>query len=186
MFVRPEYLVAVATLRDERPWAHEEDRRVPRLVHAMELAVAVRLSDMVIVDAAADMVAFPHAECRDIEPSFRDLVGLNVGRGYTAGVQERFGRQRGCSHLEFTARALGPAVIQGVASVGLQRVERGEGPHPMEDGGVTFLTNTCHVWREGGPGVQKIEAGWLPLTTEYPAPRVIEIRRRREQSDRSP
>jgi hypothetical protein len=129
------------------------------------------------------MVAFPHAECRDIEPSFHDLVGLNIGRGYTGAVQERFGRQRGCSHLEFLARTLGPAVIQGVASLALQRLERREGPHPLEGDGLPFLSNTCHVWRENGPGPQKVAAGWLPLTAEYPAPLVVEIRRRSESPE---
>jgi hypothetical protein len=178
VFARDEHLVAIATLRDERPWARADGQGVPRLVHAMELGMVVRMGDMVIVDAKADMEAFPHAECTDIEPTFRDLVGLNVGRGYTGAVQERFGRQRGCSHLEFLARALGPAVVQGVASAAARRFEQeGEG-HPFRQGGFTFLANTCHIWRDGGPGAKKVAAGWLPLRGEYPAPRVVEIRRR--------
>ena len=76
----------------------------------------VRRADLTIVDAVADMKTFPHAECTEIEPNFRDLIGLSVGRGYSSAVQERFGRQRGCSHLEFLARAIGPVVVQGITS----------------------------------------------------------------------
>ena len=176
VFGRAGHFCVIGTLRDERPWAGEGF--APRLLHEMELAIVVRLADMVIVDAAADMRAFPHAECTDIEPKFRDLVGLSVARGYTNAVQERFGRQRGCSHLEFLARALGPVVVQGLTSVGAQRMERGDGPHPLGDGGFgAFLANTCHIWAEDGPGPQKIALGWRPGMTAYPAPPLDEVRR---------
>jgi hypothetical protein len=126
------------------------------------------------------MSTFPHAECPAIEDTFGDLVGLSVSRGYTSAVQERFGRQRGCSHLEFLARALGPVVIQAVTSSSAFRVEHGDGQHPVAASGMTFLTNTCHVWAEDGPGLAKVAAGWKPGLAEYPAPSLVEIRRRRQ------
>ena len=126
------------------------------------------------------MDTFPHAECTDIEPAFGDLIGLSVSRGYTNAVQARFGRQRGCSHLEFLARALGPVVIQAITSSAAYRVEHGDGVYPQREGGsaLAWLTNTCHVWAEDGPGPQKVATGWVPGASEYPAPAVVEIRRR--------
>jgi hypothetical protein len=123
------------------------------------------------------MGAFPHAECPSIEGAFRDLIGLSVSRGYTSAVQERFGRQRGCAHVEFLARALGPVVIQAMTSSMARQAEDG-GERPGGEGGMPWLTNTCHVWAEGGPGLAKVEAGWRPGHSEYPAPAVVEIRRR--------
>ena len=167
----------IGTLHDQRPWAGGE--LGPRDLHFMELGIVVRRADLMIVDAAADMQTYPHAECTDIEPSFRDLVGLSVARGYTGAVQERFGRQRGCSHVEFLARAIGPVVVQGVTSSGAWEVEKGIGEHPMREGGSGFLANTCHIWTEDGPGPQKIAIGWRPgLFGGYPAPSAEEIRRR--------
>jgi Protein of unknown function (DUF2889) len=176
VFSRGEHFLVVGTLRDERPWASGE--LGPRELHAMELAIVVRRADMTIVDAAAEMATFPHAECTEIESKFRELIGLSVARGYTAAVQERFGRQRGCSHLEFLARAIGPVVVQGLTSSGAWEVEKGSGEHPMRAGGFAFLADTCHVWTENGPGPQKIAAGWRPGLLEYPAPGVAEVRRR--------
>ena len=176
VFQRDEYFAVVGTLHDERPWAGGD--LGPRDLHFMELGLVVRRADMTIVDAAADMQTFPHAECTDIEPSFRDLIGLSVARGYSGAVQERFGRQRGCSHLEFLARAIGPVVVQGLTSSAAWQVEKGDGEHPMREGGFSFLANTCHVWTEDGPGPQKIAVGWRPGQLGYPAPRVAEIRRR--------
>jgi hypothetical protein len=188
VFQRGDHFVVVGTLHDERPWA--EGTHGPRDLHFMELALVVRRADMMIVDASADMKTYPHAECTDIEPNFRDLIGLSVARGYTNAVQERFGRQRGCSHLEFLARAIGPVVVQGVTSSAAWTVEHsadgdgdggngdGHGNHPLSEGGFAFMANTCHVWAEDGPGQQKIAAGWRPGKLEYPAPSAVEIRRR--------
>lgn len=176
VFDRGEYFAVVGTLHDERPWAG--GTHGPRDLHFMELGIVVRRADMAIVDAAADMRTYPHAECTDIEASFRDLIGLSVARGYTNAVQERFGRQRGCSHLEFLARAIGPVVVQGITSSAAWQVEKGDGTHPVGERDFSFLANTCHIWTEDGPGPQKIATGWRPGRLEYPAPPVAEIRRR--------
>jgi len=171
VYARDEHFVVIGTLHDQRPWADGET--AVRDLHRMELAIVVRRSDLVITDAAADMRSYPHAECTAIEPAFNDLVGLSVGRGYTRAVQDRFGRQRGCSHLEFLARSLGPVVIQAITSAVSQRRQRGE---PTEEAGSMsrqLLVNTCHVWAEDGPGLEKIELGWRPGDGGYPAPAVV-------------
>lgn len=176
VFLRDDYFCVVGTLHDQRPWAG--GALGPRDLHLMELGVVVRRADLCIVDAEAHMKSFPHEECTSIEPSFRDLIGLSVARGYTNAVQQRFGRQRGCSHLEFLARALGPVVVQSVTSSAAWRVEKGDGQYPMSEGRLEFLTNTCHVWAEDGPGLQKLALGWRPGKLEYPAPALGEVRRR--------
>jgi hypothetical protein len=181
VFEHDEHFVVVGTLHDQRPWS--SGTHGPRDLHFMELALLVRRADMTIVDAAADMRTFPHAECTDIEPRFHELVGLSVARGYTNAVQERFGRERGCSHLEFLARAIGPAVVQAVTSSAARHVER-TGVYPNAGAGLAFLANTCHVWIEDGPGAQKIALGWRPGLFGYPAASAVEIRRRlQEEAD---
>jgi hypothetical protein len=182
VFERGDYHVVIGTLHDQRPWASGEHG--PRHLHRMELAIVVRRADLVIVDAAATMGTFPHAECPSIEGTFRDLIGLSVSRGYTSAVQARFGRERGCSHLEFLARALGPVVIQAITSSAALRVELGDGEFPIGEGGLGWLTNTCHLWAADGIGPQKVATGWRPATGEYPAPALVEIRRRMAQEER--
>jgi hypothetical protein len=179
VFERDDHFVVVGTLHDQRPWASGE--LGPRHLHRMELAIVVRRADLVIVDAAATMGTFPHAECPTIEDSFSDLVGMSVSRGYTSTVQARFGRQRGCSHLEFLARALGPVVIQAITSTAARRIEQGDGEESFSEGGMEWLTNTCHLWAEDGVGLQKVATGWRPGAAEYPAPSLVEIRRRQQR-----
>jgi hypothetical protein len=179
VFEREGHLVVIGTLHDQRPWSSGEFG--PLSVHRMELGIVVRRSDLVIVDAAAVMHTFPHAECPQIEGSFSDLVGLSISRGYTNAVQKRFGRERGCSHLEFLARALGPVVIQALSASAARRLENGEEGGVLAESGLQWLTNTCHLWAEGGIGEQKVAAGWRPAKATYPAPALVEIRRRAER-----
>jgi hypothetical protein len=177
VFEREGYHVVIGSLHDQRPWASGQVG--PRDVHHMELGIVVRCADLVIVDASATMGRFPHPECPTIEESFSDLIGVSVARGYTRSVQDRFGRERGCSHLEFLARALGPVVIQAVTAAGARRMENGE-VDVLVGGGLEWLANTCHIWSENGIGMQKLAAEWRPGRGEYPAPSLVEIRRRQE------
>jgi hypothetical protein len=166
-------------LRDERPWTEFESRRY---VHDMELRVGVRQSDLMITSATATMHQYPHAECTSIETAFADLVGLQVGRGFTRAVQQRFGGPRGCAHLTHLSTLLGPAVIQAVTSARTRR-----DPVFASDGDqMAFLRDTCHLWTDDGPGPAKLELGWRPRMDdpEYPFPAVdVLVRRRRDASD---
>jgi len=170
---RGNELDVFCTLRDERPWSPVESRR---FVHDMELRIKVRMNDLVITSAVATMQRFPHAECTNIEPAFADLVGMQVGRGFSRAVQERFGGPRGCAHLTHLATIVAPVVIQSLTSARAHA-------DPVAAGGIEqmgFLRNSCHLWTEDGPGAQKIALGWRPnmVNPEYPFPAVDEIRRR--------
>lgn len=179
VFDRGPDLVVVGRIRDRRPWA-EPDVDI-ELVHDLELRVAIRVEDLLIIEAQALMHTFPHAECPAIESAFGSLVGLNVARGYTRQVQERLAGVKGCSHLEHLARAMGPAVFQAVASRRARAAARGEVDDQFFEVGATPWTlNTCHVWAEGGPAQRKLEAGWQPGVDDYPAaPVEVYLRSRR-------
>lgn len=166
-------LTVVARLTDQRPWA--DGARIAQVLHQMELRVVVGVPDLVITAAEAVMHDFPHSECPAIAPAFEQLVGLSVGRGYTREVQHRFGGVSGCSHLEHLARALGPMVVQAVASLRAKAVADGRASDHLstENGG--WMRNTCHIWADGGVGPQKLAIGWRPGTSTSPVPPVDQI-----------
>lgn len=167
-------LEVVGTLVDRRPWAG--DGRSIDTVHDMELRVRVRVSDMTITEASAEMRTFPHVECPAIIGAFAGMVGLSVARGYTREIQRRFGGPRGCTHLEHLARSLGPVVIQSVTSRRARSVVAGEAVDLMSDDGSPWARDSCHIWAEGGPADQKLDAGWRPGIGPYPAPAVVTFR----------
>lgn len=159
-----EEISVEAELRDERPWAQAS----AAVVHRMVLGVRIRLADMVIVRADADMRTFPHAECPLITPVFDGLVGLSVAAGYNRAIQERFRGVSGCSHLYELARALGPAVVQAAMSANARRRDAGAPAHgPRSTAGVL---NSCHIWAPDGVGLRKLDAGWRPGTGPRPVP----------------
>jgi len=173
-FDRPGHLLVVGRLRDDRPWA--AGTTVAEQVHDMTLSLLIRQADLLIVEARAEMARFPHPECPSIEPDFTGLVGLSVARGYNRAVQERFGRELGCSHLEFLARAMGPAVMQASGSSASRREHAAGGggarARPIAD----RLVGSCHIWASGGPAEEKLALGWQP-GEEYPAPTLVSLRR---------
>jgi hypothetical protein len=155
-----------AELADVRP---REDASAAT-VHRMVLAVRVRLADMVIVGADADMRTFPHAECPLIVPAFEGLVGLSVAAGFNRAIQGRFRGTSGCTHLYELARALGPAVVQAAISANARRRDSGRPSHgPRSTAGVL---NSCHIWAPDGVGLRKLDAGWRPGEGPRPVPEV--------------
>ncbi|HUY67194.1 MAG TPA: DUF2889 domain-containing protein [Acidimicrobiales bacterium] len=168
-------LLVVGKLQDTRPWA--EEGHAVAMVHDMALRVTVRITDMTITEATAEMHTFPHSECPAIVQAFSGLTGLSVARGYSREVQSRFGGPRGCTHLEQLARSLGPVVIQAVTSRRALAVSRGESDDLLSGPGSPWARDSCHVWAEGGVADQKLAAGWRPGTGPYPSLPVEDIRR---------
>ena len=124
------------------------------------------------------MKTFPHAECTDIEPSFRDLIGLSVARGYSGAVQERFGRQRGCSHLEFLARAIGPVVVQGITSSAAWQVEKGMASTRCARAASASWPTPVTSGPRTARGRRRSPSAGDRASSAYPAPSVDEVRRR--------
>jgi hypothetical protein len=174
-FDRGDALLVVGRLRDTRPWA--EGVQTTSKVHDMELRVSVRIADMAITEAVADMHTFPHSECPAIVQAFAGLKGLNVARGYTREVQRLFGGPKGCTHLEQLARSLGPVVVQAVTSRRALALSRGESGDPVTGSSSPWARDSCHVWAEGGVADQKLAAGWRPGVGPYPSPPLEEIRK---------
>ena len=167
-FEDPEGLEVVGRLTDRRFGADKElwDRGV---IHDMELRLKVARGSYTITAVKATMFSHPHEDCADIESAFDQLIGLSIVRGYTRQVQELLGRERGCSHLEFLARAVGPVVIQAITSLAArERLAAGgaatTSPSP-------FVLGSCHIWAEDGPAQVKLSLGWKPGTV-FPVPRV--------------
>ncbi len=142
----PRLLRVHGVLEDRRPrgvpdWLqHEGD-----LIHHMEVTLTVRHPESVITAVEGRMVTFPHAGlCPEVLPGLQSLVGVSVGRGFTRAVNQRLGREQGCTHVTALILAMGPVVRQGAgAAFGFAR------PRTSEER--PWFINSCHAWREGGP-----------------------------------
>jgi hypothetical protein len=177
--VDDEHVTVVGRLTDVQPWGEPGHD----VIHDMTLTVTVRLDDLVITSAEAGLDTFPHAECPFIAPAFAQLAGLSVRRGFTRELRERLGGVSGCAHLGELARAMGPAVVRTSAASRHRQVTDGPGgislagtspvgTSPASADPVLLPLGTCHVWAPDGPGVRKVEAGWVPGRVPFPIPPV--------------
>jgi hypothetical protein len=140
------------TLEDRRPhgvpdWIqHDGD-----VIHHMEVTLTVTSPDLVVSAIDGVMRTFPHAGiCPDALPPLQTLVGVAVGPGFTRAVNERIGRERGCTHVAALILAMGPVVRQGAgAAFGFSS--------SRDARGTPWFVNSCQAWREGGP----LHQAWL-------------------------
>ena len=155
----PASLRIHGVLEDRRPrnmpdWIqHDGD-----VIHHMEVTLTVAWPELVISAIEGTMRTFPHpGVCPDALPPLQSLVGVAVGRGFTRAVNERIGRERGCTHVAALILAMGPVVRQG-AGAAFGFVKPGSGAMP-------WFINSCQAWREGGP----LHRQFLPeLASEAP------------------
>jgi hypothetical protein len=142
---RPASLRIHGVLEDRRPrnmpdWIqHDGD-----VIHHMEVTLTVGWPELVITAIEGTMRTFPHpGVCPDALPPLQSLVGIEVGRGFTRAVNERIGRERGCTHVTALILAMGPVVRQG-AGAAFGFAKPGSGATP-------WFINSCQAWRAGGP-----------------------------------
>jgi hypothetical protein len=163
----------VGRLRDERPWAQRPEE-LP-VVHDLELVAGVSLTDFTVRSVDARFHQYPHTECPQIADAYQQLIGVQVGRGWTLAMRERLGGPAGCTHLRELARAMAPVLVQAAFSARVRENPSREGDEDRLRMVLPFLSGTCHIWAAGGVGEQKLDAGWVPGTTPYPVPPVADF-----------
>ena len=111
-------------------------RRAGQPVHSMWLRLTIdrRFN---VVDAAASSEAVPYpGGCESIAPAYRQLVGLNLVRGFRQKANELLGGVRGCTHLTEMLAGMPTAAIQSFA---------GEMKEEQDDGSKPFQLDQCHA-----------------------------------------
>ena len=83
----------------------------------------------------SDWVPYPGG-CDTIGPAYRQLIGLNLVRGFRRTVGEMFADVRGCSHLTELLLSLPTAAIQTFATFRRDNEDDGEKP---------FQLDRCHA-----------------------------------------
>jgi hypothetical protein len=121
-------------------------------VHDMWIRLTVDRR-LAIVDALVLVEAMPYAgACNAIAPDYaRDLVGLNLERGFRKAVQARFAKVAGCTHLNEVLAQFPTAAIQAMAG---ERVDN------EDDGSKPFQLDQCHALDTRGETVRRYYPRW--------------------------
>ena len=128
-------------------------------LHDLSLRLTVDLElNVVAAEAASDAVPYA-GYCDTIGPAYRSLAGLNLMRGFRAGLKERLAGVLGCTHLTELAQVLPTAALQAFANDVL-KTRDGD----TDDERLThkpFQIDRCHALRSDGPGVARYYPRWV-------------------------
>lgn len=126
-------------------------RRAGDPVHLMRVRLTLD-PEFNIVDAVAcsDWVPYP-GHCDTIGPVYRQLIGLNLVRGFRRTVGEMFADVRGCTHLSELLLSLPTAAIQTFVSFRRDDEETVDKP---------FQLDRCHALETSSEVVRRYYPKW--------------------------
>lgn len=122
-------------------------------MHEMWLRYTLDSSATILaVQAAIDAGPYD-AGCAVIAPDYRQLVGVQVARGYRDALRRLFGRTAGCTHMNELAAAMGTAALQALWD-----------DMPVNPELKPFSIDGCHALSSSGPQVAKFYPRWARST----------------------
>ena len=108
-----------------------------------------------IVEAVARTDATPYeGVCERIAPDYRNLVGLNLLRGFRKAVHDRFAHVKGCTHLNEMLLQFPSAAIQARSA---EQADNADGP----GGTQPFHLDQCQALDTHGPIVERHYPKWF-------------------------
>lgn len=113
-------------------------------VHEINLTLQVKIDNLEILSAKADMVRVPHKTCEEAQGEDSKLVGIKIGAGSRKAVQNAVGHDHGCTHLTDLTMDLIKAVVQ--ANYRLEN--RALTKEQMLTKHVVSLGGSCNFWTE--------------------------------------
>ena len=121
----------------------------PGVVHHMVIRVLIRDNPLRIVEAEAEMVKVPMAECRETLDVMEKVPGMEIRAGFSSRVRQLLGGRNGCSHLSHLLMVMAQEIVHGW----LTHARREKRPVPASMDDVRergFLINSCRLWTENG------------------------------------
>lgn len=126
-------------------------RRAGVPVHEMWVRVTLdEAFNIVDAEVCSDWVPYPGG-CDVIAPVYRQLVGLNLVRGFRRTVSEMFADVRGCSHISELLLSLPTAAIQTYATFQRDTEDSLEKP---------FQLDRCHALETSSDTVRVFYPKW--------------------------
>jgi hypothetical protein len=154
-----EKVVVEGTLRDERfrpIYELSGRRREKGVVHHMIIRLLVGGLPLRILDAEAEMPHIPVPLCATTRESVKKIIGLKIKSGFGEKVHKLIGGVKGCAHLTHLLIVMVQEALHGYWTHKMRK----PAPPPAsleEIEGLSYLLNSCSLWREDGPIMQEIK-----------------------------
>jgi hypothetical protein len=154
-----EKVVVEGSLRDERfrPIYEISGRKGEAgVIHHMVIRLVVGGLPLRILDAEAEMPHVPLPLCVTTRESVKKIVGLKIKSGFGEKVHKLIGGVEGCAHLTHLLIVMVQEALHGYWTHKMRK----PGPPPTsleEIEGLSYLLNSCSLWRKDGPIMQEIK-----------------------------
>lgn len=131
-------------------------------VHDMTVVAELRCADLEITAVRAGMASHPHGACPATAAALDAVVGLRVAPGFFSELRRRVGGDRSCNHLHTLVQNLATvAALSYAARLSMLEPELQQAA-PDDFFGVVRdrepgVVGSCHVWREGGQLVERLD-----------------------------
>lgn len=126
--------------------------RIPSgTIHHMIIRIEVKGPQLIVEDIEVEMPTVPHELCQETLECLTPVKGMPIVSGFTSKVKTLAGGPKGCYHLLTLLTAMAPAAVQGAYSAMASKpIDPGKVQGTLER-----FKNTCWVWRENGPLMEK-------------------------------
>jgi len=131
-------------------------------IHSLWLRLTIDESfEVRDAEAVSDWVPYPGI-CDQIGPDYRQLIGLNLRRGFRHAVRERLGGAAGCTHLTELCSVLPTAAIQAFAGEVIHTPDTAlKAAHEADVSAPPFQLGHCHALRFDGEAVRRFYPRWF-------------------------
>jgi hypothetical protein len=154
-----EKVVVEGTLRDERfrpIYELSGQKREEGVVHHMIIRLVVGGLPLRILDAEADMPHVPMPLCVTTRESVKKIIGLKIKSGFGEKVHKLIGGVEGCAHLTHLLTVMVQEALHGYWTHKMRKPE--PPPASLEEiEGLSYLLNSCSMWRKDGPILKEIK-----------------------------
>lgn len=123
--------------------------------HGMLIRVTLD-DDFLIREIAVEMAQVPTSECRGAAPGYQQLVGTQIGPGFTRRIKSLFGGVQGCVHLTELLLPIATTAYQTIPMARAIVAPRNEHDTTAYIRSTTRLVDTCHALRASGPIANRI------------------------------
>lgn len=132
------------------------EKKKPGVIHHMIIRLLVGGPALTIREVEVEMPGIPREECRETENTLAPVAGMMIAGGFTAKVKSLVGGKKGCAHLVNLLLAMAPAAVQGFWVLKVRKPVSVDA-FRNEEKLAQYLVNTCRVWREDGPLLEKLK-----------------------------
>ena len=152
-------IVVEGSLRDERfrpVYELSGQKREEGVIHHMVIRLLVGGVPLRILDAEAEMPHVPLPLCVTTRESVKKIIGLKIKSGFGEKVHKLIGGVQGCAHLTHLLTVMVQEALHGYWTHKMRKPEPPPGSLEEIDG-LSYLLNSCSLWKKDGPIMQEIK-----------------------------